>query len=202
MLGTLPADDGADVLDVEEDAFGGLAIKGVSPRDISTALAPEGEAWTAPTLADLTDKPWGDLSDAEKRKIAGHFAWAAAIPPDKSDDLKLPHHNLAARVVLRGIAAAAGRLNQSQIPAADMEAVKAHLKRHYAAFGKPIPDALKDIGGNEQVLTLDDDDGGEDIGLDPRDVVAGIRAALHDAIGDVAAQEVKRTFHRLRGRAL
>lgn len=127
-----------------------VGIKGISPSNISTVKAPVGEAWSAPSLSDLTDKSWGDLTDAEKRNIAGHFAWADASVPSAFGDCKLPHHNAKGEVVWRGVVAATGRLNQASIPSADLGAVKAHLRKHYAQFQQPAPDALKsgdpDIG--------------------------------------------------------
>ena len=114
--------------------------KGVSPKDVSMTKADEGEAWSAPSLKDFTSDVWGDLSDAQKRNIAGHFAWAAAVPPDNYGDLKLPHHDAkSGDVNWRGVANAAARLGQSDIPSGDMGAVKAHLARHYKQFDKVAP---------------------------------------------------------------
>lgn len=118
--------------------------KGVSPKDVSTANADEATAWTAPSLSDFTGESWGDLGDAQKRAIAGHYAWAAMMPPDAFDDLKLPHHRPSdGAIVWRGVAASAARLSQADIPEADLDKVKAHLRRHYEAFEKPVPDLLK-----------------------------------------------------------
>lgn len=122
--------------------------KGVSPKDVSTSKADEGMAWSAPSLKDFTDKTWGDLSASEKRNIAGHYAWAAQMPPDAFGSLKLPHHETkSGSVVWRGVVAAIARMNQAQIPSADMGAVKAHLRRHYKAFrpDADTPDALKSL---------------------------------------------------------
>ena len=91
-----------------------------------------------------------DLSDAEKRAIAGHFAWAEEVPPSTFGALKLPHHQADGKVNWRGVVAATARLNQADIPSADLAAVKAHLRRHYAAFGHPIPEALKATIGEEK----------------------------------------------------
>lgn len=117
------------------------AIKaGTVPDDVSSETAPEEEPWEAPTLSDFTDKSWDELSDAEKRKIAGHYAWAAAMPPENFGDLKLPHHRPSdGAVVWRGVANAAARLPQSDIPEADVEAVREHLGRHYRQFGRTPP---------------------------------------------------------------
>ncbi|MGB9825910.1 MAG: Clp protease ClpP, partial [Desulfofundulus sp.] len=113
---------------------------GVTPEDVSRKKAPEDEPWEAPALSDFTDKSWGELSDTEKRRIAGHFAWSAAMPPEKFGDLKLPHHRPSdGAVVWRGVANAAARLPQSEIPDEDISKVQAHLGSHYRQFGRTPP---------------------------------------------------------------
>ncbi len=120
-------------------------IKGVVPQDVSRSTAPEDAEWSKPTLSDFTDKPWDELTDAEKKKIAGHYAWAAAIPPEKFGDLKLPHHRPSdGKVVWNGVRAAMGALLGARggvdIPDGDRKAVYEHLSRHYADFGKEPPE--------------------------------------------------------------
>lgn len=113
---------------------------GVVPNDVSREKAPEDEPWEAPTLSDFTDKSWDDLSDAEKRRIAGHYAWAKAMPPEKFGDLSLPHHRPSdGAVVWRGVANAAARLPQSDIPDEDVPKVQNHLGSHYRQFGRTPP---------------------------------------------------------------
>lgn len=113
---------------------------GVVPRDVSREKAPEDEPWEAPTLSDFTDEPWDDLSDAEKRRIAGHYGWAATMPPERFGDLKLPHHRPSdGAVVWRGVANAAARLPQSDIPGEDVGEVQAHLGSHYRQFDRTPP---------------------------------------------------------------
>jgi len=114
--------------------------RGVSPQDVSREKAPEGEAWEAPTLSDFTSTPWDELSDAEKRRIAGHYAWAAMMPPETFGDLELPHHRPSdGAVVWRGVANAAARLSQTDIPDADIPKVQAHLGSHYRQFDRIPP---------------------------------------------------------------
>jgi len=111
--------------------------------------ADEDEPWEAPNLEDFTDKSWDELTDTEKRRIAGHFAWAASMPPEKYGDLKLPHHRPSdGKVVWRGVANAAARLEQSNIPQADMNKVKNHLGRHYEQFDRTPP--WEDKAGNNE----------------------------------------------------
>jgi len=126
------------------------AEHGVVPTNVSTSLAPEEEEWSKPTLSDFTDKPFGDLTDAEKRKIAGHFAWCLTVPPNSFGECKLPHHRASdGKVVFRGLAAATGRLNQTDV-GDDMDAVKRHLRAHYRAFEKDIPEVLRSYGAEDK----------------------------------------------------
>lgn len=114
--------------------------RGVDPGDVSRKLAPEDTPWEAPNLSDFADEQWEELSDAEKRRIAKHFAWAASMPPDTFGDLKLPHHRPSdGTVVWRAVANAAARLSQSNIPDADISKVQAHLGSHYRQFDRTPP---------------------------------------------------------------
>lgn len=113
---------------------------GVVPDDVSREKAPEDTPWEAPNLEDFTDRRWEELSDDEKRRIAGHYAWAADMPPEKFEDLKLPHHRPSdGAVVWNGVVAAAQRLDQTDLPAEDVPQVKAHLASHYHQFGRKAP---------------------------------------------------------------
>ena len=124
----------------------GIKARGVVPANVSTKLAPKGTAWSKPSLSDFTSKGWGELSADEKKGIAGHFGWAAKMPPDSFGDLKLPHHRASdGAVVFRGVAAAAGRLGSTQIPAGDKAKVRSHLGAHYKAFGETAPWDAKSV---------------------------------------------------------
>src|SRR5215831_18200246 len=84
---------------------------GYIPKDISDKKAAEDTAWTKPTLKDFTDEEWEKLTAAERREIAGHYAWAKDNPPETFDDLKLPHHRASdGAVVWNGVKAAMGAL--------------------------------------------------------------------------------------------
>ncbi|WAH38612.1 head maturation protease, ClpP-related [Alicyclobacillus dauci] len=128
---------------------------GMVPPDVSETLAPKDTAWTKPTLGDFTDKQWSDLSDDEKNHIAGHYAWAREMPPMTFADLKLPHHRPSdGAVVWEGVANAAARLPQSNIPEADIPKVQAELGKHYKQFGETPPweqeDSSKDRLGSQR----------------------------------------------------
>jgi len=116
------------------------SVKGVTPPNPSNfGEAPLSEAWEKPTLEDFTDKTWNELSDTERKKIAKHFAWASSATPDKFGDMKLPHHVPNGNVVWRGVASAAAFLDATELPSADLNAVKAHLANHYKQFDRIAP---------------------------------------------------------------
>lgn len=123
---------------------------GVVPEDVSRELAPEDTPWEAPDLEDFTDKNWNELTDEEKREIAGHFAWAPEMPPSTYTDLKLPHHRPSdGAVVWAGVVAAAQRLDQTDIPEVDKERVRQHLASHYHQFGRRAPWERDDEADNK-----------------------------------------------------
>jgi len=115
--------------------------KGMVPSNPSDyGLAPMNEEWSRPSLRDFTSDSW-DAVDADKRRaIAKHFTYAVDMPPANYGDLKLPHHRAkGADVVFRGIAAAAGRLDQTDFTADDFGKIRAHLANHYKEFDRVAP---------------------------------------------------------------
>lgn len=105
------------------------------PSNVSLKLAPRDTPWSALTLQDFTTKTWASLPDAERRRIAGFFAWANQIPPETFGDLFLGHHRQSdGAVVFRGVSAALARLDQTNIPAAAKAKARAHLEAHQAQF--------------------------------------------------------------------
>lgn len=113
---------------------------GVSPDDVSRELAPEDQEWQKPTLSDFTDKSWDELTDQEKKDVAGHYAWAAEMPPAIFGDLKFPHHDPKShKVVWQGVVQCAARLNQADVPSADIPKIQSHLSSHYEQFGRTPP---------------------------------------------------------------
>ncbi|RLI77989.1 phage prohead protein [Archaeoglobales archaeon] len=146
----IPANPEAIVEEVYEKMLDGLEVKGVVPSHPWNYSKDEQSGWTKPNLSDFTDKSWDELTDAEKRSIAGHFAWAAKMPPENYTDLKLPHHDPKThKVVWRGVVAAMAALLGARggvdIPAEDKQKVYNHLARHYRDdFGREPP-KLKEL---------------------------------------------------------
>jgi len=102
--------------------------------------APMDTRWSTPTLRDFTTATWSELSAAEQRRIARHFTYAPEMPPDTFSSLSLPHHRAdGADVVWRGVVAAAGRLDQTDLPADELGKVRAHLAAHYEQFDRVAP---------------------------------------------------------------
>ncbi len=127
------------------------------PANVSTKKADPATSWSLPTLADFTKDAWGDLTKVEQNHIAGHYAWRGG---DAFGDLHLPHHRPSdGAIVLRGVIAAAGRLDQ--LAGGDKAAIRAHLEAHYHAFDLKAPweDDSKAMQARvEQRLRETDDD--------------------------------------------
>ena len=124
--------------------------RGVVPANPSGySKAPRGEAWKAPDLADFPQakgSAWKQLSTGVKVHITRHFAWSPLSVPHRFSDLSLPHHRPSdGAVVFAGISAAAGRLNQTKLPSADVPKVKAHLRAHYRRDfpTEKVPESLR-----------------------------------------------------------
>ena len=116
-----------------------------------TSAAP----WRAPSLADFTEGRWSDLSAAEQRRVAGHFAYAPATV-SRFTDLKLPYRepatgavNLAAvRAILAVLGGARGGV--SGVPATERARIRAQMQR---LLPDPAGGARKDLTGDVHVAT-------------------------------------------------
>jgi HK97 family phage prohead protease len=115
--------------------------KGMVPNNPSKyGLAPMNEAWSRPSLREFTSESWDAVDDEKRRAIARHFTYAVDMPPANYGDLKLPHHrSQGADVVFRGVAAAAGRLDQTDFTADDFGKIRSHLANHYTEFDRVAP---------------------------------------------------------------
>jgi len=120
----------------------GIYESRVIPKDVSRELADEGEAWAKLRLEEFSEESWENLSDAEKRRIAGHFAYAESMPPKTFGALHLGHHRASdGAVVWRGVAAAWQRAGQvAGLSDSDLNGIYSHLASHYQQFDKEPPE--------------------------------------------------------------
>lgn len=117
--------------------------------------------WKKPTLGSFTGQSWEELSDADKRRIANHFGWAANMPPKAFGDLKLPHHSPKKSGIgpahWGGVKAAMSRLMQAGTQIGERKAVYGHLAKHYKERDEEPPDfKLVELACNvREAMTLD-----------------------------------------------
>jgi hypothetical protein len=143
---------------------------GIVPKDISTKTAPENTAWKKPTLSDFTEKAWEELSEADQREIAGHFAYAPESPAKSFEDLQLAHHRADdGAAVWKAVKAAINALVDAVDVEGDRKAVYDHLAAHYREFGKEVPEfkTLKEAQAGDE-CTMDDGTTGV-LTADPKD---------------------------------
>jgi hypothetical protein len=93
-------------------------------------------AWDGPAEV----KACGDDLD----KLKAICAWFNSENADKKSAYKLPHHEAnGLKAVWKGVSAAGAAISGARggvdIPEGDLAAVKAHLAKHYKAFGKTPP---------------------------------------------------------------
>lgn len=99
-------------------------------------MADPDTAWDGPA----EEKDCGD----DLGKLKSICAWFDSENSDVKSAYKLPHHRASdLKAVWKGVAAAAAALQGGRggvdIPSGDVAAVKAHLAKHYAEFGKTPP---------------------------------------------------------------
>ena len=156
---------GIDMVGMRQKGVDFAETRGFIPKDLADKKAPENTAWAKPTLKDFTDKEWSDLSDTEKRSIAGHFAYSPEAVPKAFEDLKLPYRRAEdAAVVWKGLKAAMTALSGTSNGIAeedDKKAVYDHLAGFYGLFGKEPPElkTLKESQAGDACTTADGDDG-------------------------------------------
>lgn len=119
-------------------------------------LASKDHAWDASGAKQrMKDKAGDDM-----KMFAKGFCWYDDAAPESVGSYKLPIADIVSgtlTAIPRGIFAAAGRLDQAEIPSADKERVKAHLGRYYKKLDMTPPwdetKALLDV----DVYSIDDD---------------------------------------------
>jgi len=112
------------------------------------AKAPEDMAWDGDgarkRLAEWASSDGsGDKDKIDFDKYRTGFAWYDEEEPELVGSYKLPHHDIVDgefKVVWNGVSAAGAACQGSRggvdIPEDDMDAVKAHLEKHYAQFSR------------------------------------------------------------------
>ncbi len=127
---------GMDRLDLQ---LKDMETKGVIPYSV------HGDGPKAPE-----DTPWNAGEEVKKatgnaKKLKKMHTWvdsgADNYDPDERQWYKLPHHkgDGTQAVVWRGVANAAARLPQTNIPAKDKKGCQTHLGKHYKQFDKEPP---------------------------------------------------------------
>ena len=117
--------------------------------------------WKEPAIGSFTGQSWEELSDADKRRIADHFAWAANMLPKAFGDLELPHHLPKKSGIgpahWGGVKAAMSRLMQAGTQIDGRKAVYDHLAEHYKERDEEPPDfKLVELACNvREAMTLD-----------------------------------------------
>jgi hypothetical protein len=164
---------GLDVVGMRQKGITFAETLGYVPKNVSDEKASESTSWSKPSLSDFADKQWEDLSAAEKKHIAGHFAWSKDNPAESFGDLKLPHHEAkSGAAVWNGVKAAMGALMGARGGVdvdGDKKAVYDHLAAHYRQFGKEPPEfkTLKEAQSGDHCTTDDGSPG--TLTSDPKD---------------------------------
>lgn len=127
------------------------STQGAAPMAVYDLQAAATPVHDSPSIAD-ENTPW-DAGEVERNLPDDQSAWKRVFAwyddnapdpdgdglPDAKNAWKLPHAKADGTLVPRGLHAAAARLNQSNIPASDMAAVKRHLAHHYAELKQTPP---------------------------------------------------------------
>lgn len=118
-----------------------VASKSIIPYKNTGYIKSLDTGWQEPALSDFTDGAWDDLTDAEKDRIAAHYAYRGG--EDHFDSLKFAHHVPSrvgvGEVVWNGIKAAMECLHSVRIVEKDIEQVYNHLTSHYEHWNKTAP---------------------------------------------------------------
>lgn len=114
----------------DSSCFAAISYDSAHPE--GTPLAPKDTPWDGPGEVAKASGP-------EELKIM--CAWVDSENKDNKTAYKFPHHKAGGQhaAVWRGVANAAARLPQANIPQSDVPGVQRHLARHYREFGEEPP---------------------------------------------------------------
>jgi len=106
-------------------------------------------------------EPWNfNAADYSIDDLKMACAWMADKPDNEltKADFKLPHHDLDGKSNLHGVRAAGAAIMGARggvdIPAADLDGVKAHLEKEYEAFGE-MPPWIEDRKKEQEVKQME-----------------------------------------------
>lgn len=119
----------------------GLQLRGATSY-ADLPLASREREWDA-SAAIQRVRDWAGADDAPNAKYRSAFLWFDGDEPDLFGSYKLPFADVIdgkLHCIPRGIFAAAARIDQTDIPATDSDAVKRHLARYYAKMRKEWDD--------------------------------------------------------------
>lgn len=108
----------------------------------SLPLAPRDRAWDA-SAADARVREWAEAGDAPTAKYRRAFLWYDAENAEQFGSYKLPFADVIdgdLTAVFRGIAAAAARLEQADIPDADKATIRDVINGYYAKARREYDD--------------------------------------------------------------
>lgn len=96
---------------------------------------------------DAPDAPWdsaAEVANASTDDLRVMCAWDDTTKPEQKNSYKLPHHKADTyhtnlKAVMAAGNAVMGARGGVEIPKYDMDAVKAHLQKHYHEFGRTAP---------------------------------------------------------------
>lgn len=129
-----------------------VASKWAIPYMDTKAESKDVEWIGAPTLADFTPDEWEDLSEAEQKRIALHFAYGSE-QPDSFEELKYCHHmpstDGVGKINYHGVKQALDGLLYTDLPEAEKKAVYDHLSQHIEEYEeKAAPYALFELASS------------------------------------------------------
>lgn len=178
-----PANDRADILDLKNllphmppqlVARQLVASLGLKARDFDGLFVPSTEtkavvsfqdfplaaidrAWSK-AEADERVRSWADAEDEPNAKFRSSFVWYDAEAEDLFGSYKFPIADVINGelfAIPRAIFAAAGRLDQADIPSGDKEKIRNHLSRYYAKMRRDFDrDDLLPPWEKSQVIEL------------------------------------------------
>lgn len=165
--------------------------KATEPTDGIVSFKEESAAgidrtWDAAAAVKRLTTWAGGTEDMNLDKFQRGFAWHDAGQKDAVDSYQLAHHDIADGTIItvwkgvcNAMAALLGATGGVDIPDSDKEGVYAHLKQHYAQFGKEPPELR--AFDQEAIKELFQDAGGDP----PRQVIQELPAvkAMDDSNG-------------------